>query len=135
MKYPTAEQLRDEIAKMKKEKKKKQTNFDVEDAYARELASKCKPLYKYVVAYTQLCNKANAVLPANKSKIEPYRDSLKQIKRAKSNGILRIYACAMLSAVDYLCGLSDLNEDDKPEIDDHLRRLMLYIQLAKQGGI
>jgi hypothetical protein len=84
------------------------------------------------VAYTQLCNKANAVLPANKSKIEPYRDSLKQIKRAKGNGILRVYACAMLSAVDYLCGLDD---EEKPEIDDHLRRLMLYIQIAKQGGV
>lgn len=132
MQHADAEQLRAEIAEMKKEKKKKQTNFDVEDAYARELASRCKPLYKYVVAYTQLCNKANDVLPVNKSKIEPYRDSLKQIKRAKGNGILRVYACAMLSAVDYLCGL---NDEDKPEIDDHLRRLMLYIQFAKQGGV
>lgn len=135
MKYPTAYQLRAEIAEMKKEKTEKQTNFDVEDAYARELASKCAPLYKYLVAYTQLCNKANAVLPANKSKIEPYRSNLKQIKRAKSDGILRIYACAMLSAVDYLCGLSDLDDEEKPEIDEHLRRLILYIQFAKQGGV
>jgi hypothetical protein len=132
MRHTDVDQLRDEIAKMKKEKTEKQANFDVEDAYARELASKCAPLYKYLVAYTQLCNKANAVLPANKSKIEPYRSNLKQIKRAKGNGILRVYACAMLSAVDYLCRL---NDDDKPEIDDHLRRLMLYIQIAKQGGI
>jgi hypothetical protein len=132
MRHTDVEQLRAEIAEMKKEKKKKQTNFDVEGAYARELASKCKPLYKYVVAYTQLCNKANAVLPVNKSKIEPYRSNLKLIKRAKSNGILRVYACAMLSAVDYLCGLDD---EEKPEIDDHLRRLMLYIQFAKQGGL
>lgn len=132
MRHTDVKQLRDEIAEMKKEKTEKQANYDVDDAYARELASKCAPLYKYLVAYTQLCNKANAVLPANKSKIEPYRDSLKQIKRAKGNGILRVYACAMLSAVDYLCGL---NEDDKPEIDDHLRRLMLYIQFAKQGGV
>jgi hypothetical protein len=132
MRHTDVEQLRDDIAKMKKEKTEKQANFDVDDAYARELASKCAPLYKYLVAYTQLCNKANAVLPANKSKIEPYRSNLKQIKRAKSNGILRVYACAMLSAVDYLCGLDD---EEKPEIDDHLRRLMLYIQFAKQGGV
>lgn len=135
MRHTDAEQLRAEIAEMKKEKTEKQVNYDVDDAYARELASKCAPLYKYLVAYAQLCNKANAVLPANKSKIEPYRDSLKQIKRAKGNGILRVYACAMLSAVDYLCGLSDLNDEEKPEIDEHLRRLMLYIQIAKQGGI
>jgi hypothetical protein len=132
MRHTDVDQLRDDIAKMKKEKNKKQANFDVEDAYARELASKCAPLYKYLVAYTQLCNKANDVLPVNKSKIEPYRSNLKQIKRAKSNGILRVYACAMLSAVDYLCGLDD---EEKPEIDDHLRRLMLYIQFAKQGGV
>lgn len=132
MRHTDVDQLRDEIAEMKKEKTEKQANYDVDDAYARELASKCKPLYKYVVAYTQLCNKANDVLPVNKSKIKPYRDSLKQIKRAKGNGILRVYACAMLSAVDYLSGL---NDDDKPEIDDHLRRLMLYIQFAKQGGV
>jgi hypothetical protein len=132
MRHTDAEQLRAEIAEMKKEKTEKQANYDVDDAYARELASKCKPLYKYVVAYTQLCNKANDVLPVNKSKIEPYRGSLKQIKRAKGNGILRVYACAMLSAVDYLC---DLNDEERPEIDEHLRRLMLYIQIAKQGGI
>lgn len=132
MRHTDVEQLRDDIAKMKKEKTEKQANYDVDDAYAHELASKCAPLYKYLVAYTQLCNKANAVLPANKSKIEPYRSNLKQIKRAKSNGILRVYACAMLSAVDYLCGLDD---EEKPEIDEHLRRLMLYIQFAKQGGV
>lgn len=132
MRHTDVDQLRDKIAEMKKAKKKKQANFDVEDAYARELASKCAPLYKYLVAYAQLCNKANDVLPVNKSKIEPYRSNLKQIKRAKGNGILRVYACAMLSAVDYLCRL---NDDNKPEIDDHLRRLMLYIQIAKQGGI
>jgi hypothetical protein len=135
MRHTDVEQLRDDIAKMKKAKNKKQANYDVDDAYARELASKCAPLYKYLVAYTQLCNKANAVLPANKSKIEPYRSNLKQIKRAKGNGILRVYACAMLSAVDYLCGLSDLDDEEKPEIDEHLRRLMLYIQFAKQGGV
>lgn len=135
MRHTDTDQLRAEIAEMKKEKTEKQANYDVDDAYARELASKCAPLYKYLVAYAQLCNKANAVLPVSKSRIEPYRNDLKQIKRAKSNGVLRVYACAMLSAVDYLCRLSDLNDDDKPEIDDHLRRLMLYIQIAKQGGI